>query len=220
MFLFISADVTPCFSCPTFPSCHVPSPPFAHADNEMARCVHEDTHSVLVYATSHFRACLFIFILFLGDLASHAPPFRRVRHSHCMRTSHGMPRFSFRPRYRIFRTPSCFWRWRGVPSCVLSPPSPPWVFCACESCPHRALIFAHVMPAFGVLRQCPKNATNCYYMCARDSRFGPLPNNPPWPIIASPGVLLCRAVPCAGCTCTKNLVDVQPRHYFPKILKI
>jgi hypothetical protein len=48
--------------------------------------------------------------LFLGDLASHVPPFRRVRHSHSpyKRISYGMPRFSFRPRYRIFRKPSCF----------------------------------------------------------------------------------------------------------------
>jgi hypothetical protein len=64
--------------------------------------------SVLVYATSYLRACLFIFILFLGDIASHTPPFRRVRHSHYVRTSCGMPRFSFRPRYRTFRTPSYF----------------------------------------------------------------------------------------------------------------
>jgi hypothetical protein len=33
-FLFVSADVALCFSFSTFPSCHVPSPPHAHADNE------------------------------------------------------------------------------------------------------------------------------------------------------------------------------------------
>jgi hypothetical protein len=32
--------------------------------------------------------------LFLGDLPSYTPPFRRVRCSHYTRMSHGMPRFS------------------------------------------------------------------------------------------------------------------------------
>ena len=67
---------------------------------------------------SYFRVCLFTFIF-------HAPPFRRVRHSQCMRMSCGMPRFSFRSGNRTFRMPNCFWRWRGTPSCVLSPPGLP-----------------------------------------------------------------------------------------------
>jgi hypothetical protein len=107
MFDFISADITPYFSFPTSPSYHVPSPPFAHVDNEMARCVCEDTCGVLVYVTNYFRTCLFILILFLGDLASHTHPSRCDRPSHYMRTSCGMPRFIFRPCYRTFRTPSC-----------------------------------------------------------------------------------------------------------------
>jgi hypothetical protein len=83
---------------------------------------------------------------------------------------------------RTFCVPSCFGRCRGTPSyvCVLSPPGPPWVFCACDSSPCRALIFA----------QHPKNATN-FYICARDSRFAP-PPNPPWPPIAPPSLLLHR----------------------------
>jgi hypothetical protein len=63
----------------------------------------------------------------------------------------------------------------------------------CKSRPCHALIFAHIIPAFGVLRGTlidPKNATNCY-IYAPDSRFGP-PPNPPWPPIAPPGLLLCR----------------------------
>jgi hypothetical protein len=91
--------------------------------------------------------------LFLGDVASHIPPFRRVRHSHYIRISYGMPRFSFRPRYRTFRTPSYFWRWRGIPSCVLSPPGLPChIIHTCKSRPYHALIFAHIIPVFGVLR--------------------------------------------------------------------
>ena len=34
--------------------------------------------SVLVYSTSHFRVCLFMFGFFLGDFAPHIPPFRRI----------------------------------------------------------------------------------------------------------------------------------------------
>ena len=60
----------------------------------------------------------------------------------------------------------------------------------------------------------PKNATNSYTH-ARDSRFGP-PPNPPWPTIAPPGLL--RTV--GRLYSTKNLVDVQSRHYSPKTLKI
>jgi hypothetical protein len=108
MFLFASVDFTQHFLFPTFPSCHVPSPPCAHADNEMARCVYEDTFKCPRLSTSYLRACLFIFILFLGDIATHISPFHRVRHSHYMHMSCGMPRFSFRPRYRNFRTPSYF----------------------------------------------------------------------------------------------------------------
>jgi hypothetical protein len=72
------------------------------------------------------------------------------------------------------------------------------------------------MPAFGVLRRCPKNATN-FHICARNSRFAP-PQDTPWPAMAPPCVLLRRAVPHAGFA--KNLVGVQPRHCFPKNLKI
>jgi hypothetical protein len=108
MLLFVSADVTPHSSFPTFPSCHVPS---IHVPTRTMRwlvaCARTLT-SVLVYAASYLRVCLFMFILLLGDLASHMPPFRRVRHSHYMRMSFGMPRFSFRPRYRTFRTPGYF----------------------------------------------------------------------------------------------------------------
>jgi hypothetical protein len=84
----------------------------------------------------------------------------------------------------------------------------------------RPHFYPHCTRVWRAVR-CPKNATttNCYAH-ARDSRFGPSPNHP-WPTYYSTfGILLllCRAAPCAGCT--KNLVDVQPRHHFPKILKI
>jgi hypothetical protein len=50
--------------------------------------------SALVHATSCFGVCLFMFVLFLGDLPPCASHFRRVRCSHCTRVSRGMPRFS------------------------------------------------------------------------------------------------------------------------------
>jgi hypothetical protein len=50
--------------------------------------------SALVYAASYFRVFLVIFILFLGDLPSYTPPFRRIRCSRYMRMSCGMPGFS------------------------------------------------------------------------------------------------------------------------------
>ena len=56
------------------------------------------------------------------------------------------------PRYGAFRMPNCFGHFRGIPSCILSPPGLRWVSYACGSCPYRAFIFAHVVPAFSVLR--------------------------------------------------------------------
>ena len=129
------------------PHYHVPSPPCAHADNEMARCVHEDTCKYPRTCNKALQVCLFIFILFLCDLSPHTPPFHRIRHSQYMRVGQIMLR------YRTFRMPNCFGHWRGIPSCILSPPGLPCVSYACGSCPYRAFVFfSHIVPAFGVLR--------------------------------------------------------------------
>jgi hypothetical protein len=62
--------------------------------------------SVLVNSTSYFRVCLFVFILFLGDLPSYTPPFRRVRCSHymCQTHAHVMrdAAFQLRPHYTLW----------------------------------------------------------------------------------------------------------------------
>jgi hypothetical protein len=67
------------------PYYHVPSPPCAHADNEMARCVHEDTCKYPRTCNKAWQVCLFSFVLFLCDLSPHTPPFHRIRHSQYMR---------------------------------------------------------------------------------------------------------------------------------------
>jgi hypothetical protein len=109
--------------------------------------------SALVYATSYLRACLFKFILFLGDIASHIPPFRRVRHSHYIRISYGMPRFSFRPRcdiglsaHRVIFDVGEAFRAAFLARLVFR------VKLYMQIMPYHALIFAHIIPVFGVLR--------------------------------------------------------------------
>ena len=107
--------------------------------------------SALVYATSYFRACLFIFILFLGDLPSYTPPFRRIRCSRYMRMSCGMPGFSsdhttgLSACRVVLGVAEAFRAARlALRGCS--------VFCACDSSPCRALILARVVPMFGAPR--------------------------------------------------------------------
>jgi hypothetical protein len=80
-----------------FPHLHLTTSHRHHAPMQTTKWLVAHTRtlvSVLVYATSHVRVCLFMCFLFLGDLPSYTPPFRRVRCSPYMRMSCGMPRFS------------------------------------------------------------------------------------------------------------------------------
>ena len=103
--------------------------------------------SILVPATRHGKSACSHLFCFCAISLPHTPPFHRIRHSQYMRVGQIMLR------YRTFRMPNCFGHWRGIPSCILSPPGLPCVSYACGSCPYRAFVFfSHIVPAFGVLR--------------------------------------------------------------------
>jgi hypothetical protein len=61
----------------------------------------------------------------------------------------------------------------------------------------------------------PQSATNCYIYICPPAMAALVPPLTPLAYCSTPWY---PTVPYAGCT--KNLVDVQPRHHFPKILKI
>jgi hypothetical protein len=148
MSLFVSADVHsmfPIFPHFNLPSYHVP----ARTMKWLVACTRTLTR-IFAHATRHCKsACSYLF-LFLGDLAPHAPPFHRIRHSQCMRMA--------MPRYRTFRMPNCVGHWRGTPSCILSPPGLPQlgfiVASRLRCCPCCTRIWRAVRH--------PKHTTNCY----------------------------------------------------------
>ena len=73
---------SPCFHLTTSSS-----PPFDTRTMKWLVTRARALSSALVHATSCFGVCLFMFILFLGDIDPNAPPFPRTRHSHCTRTA-------------------------------------------------------------------------------------------------------------------------------------
>jgi hypothetical protein len=75
MVAFVLADFPPNPPFPTMPPRHASSPPHAHAGNEMARCVHDDTWKLEVSSATHQvilgAACSYLFCFWAISLPLH-----------------------------------------------------------------------------------------------------------------------------------------------------